>query len=691
MPSYNNSYDQQISQEDLRDLIQQTISQGASKLGNLSYSHYPGKTLSPMSSLTQKAHALEERKYAKGLPYKNSLGKLANAPIEGLNQNNIQSILDDLKNKHTQFGQNITGKRLNKQFGQSFNSYQNKYNNKLNKGTDLQLGEVASDVGNLSNNIKALEGKRNSSTFDTINNSSIAKRSRQQALIDNLKTYGQQKHGFNNKILTAEKARFDAEKNEPYENLRNLQAALNGTNEYEDHPDISDQNTRQLKKALDIYNNPVPTYQGKIVEPINADMHTSYNVAEAISPKYQDKNYDSRKQIRKELVNSNGYMDNIVGELPNKLDPKFAALDAEAKRKAKADMTALNAKYIKRGMYGGQSHIKSASNRMNEINDSALGSKSKMMQNELGANVIDFHTNTINNANKLNQYDQLANSEYNNMLGDVKRINNLGIEKWKNDQIGNEQLYKSYQNEKSYQQPKLLSNAKGTGAAMGINSMFGHFENQGVDLNQVSDLQNKYNNLEKENSTLNQNAIKNEQEYLKFKEEQRVFQEQAEAERIRQQKANDAARIATERARQQAIANAKYSANISEKKAISDARELGKILDKQINGRMAELPLNPQQLIGAEVHRVYEKIKGRHKRYNSPSKGLTHKYVEHMSNLAKNRAPFSQQMNATGKMQDQQHKAALKLLHYLSPKFASEYIENTIPDNSGKKYWWHGR
>jgi len=98
------------------------------------------------------------------------------------------------------------------------------------------------------------------------------------------------------------------------------------------------------------------------------------------------------------------------------------------------------------------------------------------------------------------------------MVGDIKRTNTVGLEKWKNDQAGNEQLYKAYQNEKAYQQPRLLGNARATGADMGIGGMFSHFANQGIDLSSISDLQNKYNNLEKELSTAN-NKIKTQNDY----------------------------------------------------------------------------------------------------------------------------------------------------------------------------------
>lgn len=583
MANFTNS----LSQDELREKIKQIIARDSSRLANTNYSPYPGKTLSPMSSLTQRAQLLDEQRSSKGMPYQNSLSKIANSPIKGISPGDLQTILGNLKNKHTGFGQNVVGGRLSKQFGSAYDPYRNKFESRLNKDTDLKLGETKGDIENLNSTIRNLESKRNNSIFDVVSNSAKGKNARQQGLIGMLGEFGQQKHGINNKILTGEKARFEAERNDPYERLQNLQQALHGIDGEEDHPDLSAQNAEQLKKALIAYGidvgKPVdswghnqsihtPTYQGKLVEPINAEMNSSYRLAEEIDPKYQDKNYASRKNLRKDLVNSSNGLHNVVNELPSKLDPRFALLDAEAKKKAKMDMTALNAKYIKRGMYGGQSHIQSASDRMREINDATFGARSNVLKNELGQGITDNHSDSINKAHKLSQYDQLANTEFGDMLGDIKRTNTTGLEKWKNDQVGNEQLYKAYQNEKAYQQPRLLGNARATGADMGIGGMFSHFANQGIDLNSISDLQNKYNNLEKELSTAN-NKIKNQNDYNLQKKMIQEQEQRLAAERNRQAKINaeNQRRLEDERKRQ--VQNAK-STSLADKYAQHQQQQL---------------------------------------------------------------------------------------------------------------------
>ena len=303
-----------------------------------------------------------------------------------------------------------------------------------------------------------------------------------------------------------------------------------------------------------------PTYTGKLAEPINADMATSYGLAENISPSYHDKNYAERKNIRKELVDDPNNVGNFInGELPGRLAPRYRLIDQEAKQKAKADMTSLNAKYIKQGMYGGQSHIKSASERMQELNNAAYGTTAKTLNNELMSGVNSKHSDSINKIGKLNQYDQLANSEFGNMLNDVKRTNTTGIEKWKNDQGNNEQLYKAYQNEKGYQQPRLLGNARDSGINLGINGVDNYYKGQGIDLSQISDLQGRYNNLEKELAD-SRSQIKTQNDY----EAQKRSREHEERLAASNREQTERSRANAEWYRQEQIREAAYRRSIED-------------------------------------------------------------------------------------------------------------------------------
>jgi len=171
MTQYVNS----LSADELRDQIKRIIARDSARLANTNYSPYPGKTLSPMSSLTQRAQALEERRYNKGMPYKKSLSAIANRPLEGILPDDLQTILGDLKNKHGQFGQNVIGGRLDKQFGRGFDPYKHKFEHKLTKDTDSRLAETKGDIENLNSAIKNLESRRNEATFNAVANSSKAR------------------------------------------------------------------------------------------------------------------------------------------------------------------------------------------------------------------------------------------------------------------------------------------------------------------------------------------------------------------------------------------------------------------------------------------------------------------------------------------------------------------------------------
>jgi hypothetical protein len=426
----------------------------------------------------------------------------------------------------------------------------------MDEDARIKLGELGSDIENLNAPIKELEGKKNRSAFTALTQSAKAKEAREKGLIGDLYGYGEQKHGIINKGLTAEKARFEAERNDPYVRLQNLQQVLDtiGSGE-EGHPDLNTLNARQLLKALQAYgvdtNKPpsewessartnIPVYQGKLVEPINPTLDRSYKLAEELSPSYQDKNYLDRKLTRKDVINTPNSINQVVEGLPESLNPKFEALDYEGRKKLEADLNALNAKYIRQGTYGSGAHLKSVSNRVRELSDATLSSRGNLVKNDLLKNIASKHYEDINKIGKLGEYDQLANTEFSNTLGEIKNTNLKGLEKWKNDQENNEQLYKAYQNEKSFQQPMLLNNAKGIGYALGaeggINTIFPQFNNQGIDLSSISDLRNRYSNLEKELASRNEinsaTDFKTRQEEETEREDQRL----AEEERLRQER-----------------------------------------------------------------------------------------------------------------------------------------------------------
>jgi len=553
MPPFN-----QLSFGELKNRAQQILLRDSAKLAGTNYSAYPGKTLSPMSALTQRAQSLEQRRLAKGTPYQGGLNSLANAQAQGITPDNINNILGNVETSQGNFNRNILLDKLNRQYGQRLNPYLPKLENKLQQDTGTKLSELGSDIETLNAPIRKLEGKKNRAAFTALNQLSRSKEARERSLVNDLYGYGEQKHGIVNKGLTAEKARFEAERNDPYARIQNLQQALNnlGGGESGDlagHPDLDKLNAQQLTRALQAYGidtgkpsdqwetaarTNTTVYQGKLVEPINQKMDRSYKLAEELSPFYRDENYLNRKLTRKDVVNTPNSINKAVEGLPEQLNPKFAALDTEAKRKLKADINALNAKYIKQGTYGSQSHLQAVANRTRELSEATLGARSKATKEDLLKGVTASQYGDINKIGQLGQYDQLANSEFGNKLADIKNTNLKGLDKWKNDQENNEQLYRSYQNERSWQQPRLLNNARSTGVASGIDSgigsVFNHFNNQGIDLSSISDLRNRYSELEKELENRD-NSIKSAEEY-KTRQEELARQNAADFEKERNQR-----------------------------------------------------------------------------------------------------------------------------------------------------------
>jgi len=550
----------QLSFGELKNRAQQILLRDSAKLAGTNYSAYPGKTLAPMSALTQRAQSLEQRRLAKGMPYQSGLDTLANAQAQGITPDNVNSILGNVEASQGNFNQNVVLDKLNRQYGQRLNPYLPRLENKLQQDTGTKIRELGSDIETLNAPIRKLEGKKNRAAFTALNQLSRSKEARERSLVNDLYGYGEQKHGIVNKGLTAEKARFDAERNDPYARLQNLQQALSnlGGGEGGDlagHPDLDRLNAQQLTRALQAYGidtgrpseewesaprTNTPVYQGRLVEPVNQKLDRSYKLAEGLSPFYRDENYLDRKLTRKDVVNTPNSINRAVEALPEQLNPKFAALDTEAKRKLKADINSLNAKYIKQGTYGSQAHLQAVANRTRELSEATLGARSKATKEDLLKGVTASQYGDINKIGQLGQYDQLANTEFGNKLADIKSTNLRGLDKWKNDQEQNEQLYRSYQNERSWQQPRLLNNARSTGVASGIDSgigsVFNHFNNQGIDLSSISDLRNRYSELERELENRD-STIRSADEY-RTRQEELARQNASEFERERNQRVN---------------------------------------------------------------------------------------------------------------------------------------------------------
>lgn len=550
----------QLSFGELRDKAKQILLRDSSKLAGTNYSPYPGQTIAPMSALTQRAQSLEQRRLAKGMPYQQGLSNIANAQAQGITPDNINTIVGNVGGSQANFDRNIALNKLTRQYGPRLDPYLPRLENKLQQDATTKLGELGSDIENLNAPIRKLEGKKNRAAFTALSQSARAKESRERGLINDLYGYGEQKHGIVNKGLTAEKARFEAERNDPYARLQNLQQALGNLSGGEGgdlagHPDLDKLNAQQLTKALQAYGidtgkpseqwetaNRVntPVYPGQLVAPVNQTLDRSYKLAEELSPFYKERNYLDRKLTRKDVQNTPGSINRAVEGLPEQLNPKFEALDREAKRKLKADINALNAKYIKQGAYGSQAHLQAVTNRTRELSEATLDSRNKATKENLLKGVTSNLYDDINKIGRLGEYDQLANTEQGNNLADIKATNLRGLDKWKNDQEQNEQLYRSYQNERSWQQPRLLNNARSTGVASGIDSgigsVFNHFNSQGIDLSSISDLRNRYSELERELENRN-TSLRSAEEY-KTRQEELGRQNAAEFERERNQRVN---------------------------------------------------------------------------------------------------------------------------------------------------------
>ena len=466
----------------------------SARLRGTNYAPYPGETIPKMSTLTQKARELEQQRIGKPAPYANKLNTLAQRTNQAFTPENLQGIIADLKQRHTNFSQNVTGARLNKQFNAPYAPMQGRFNAKLNKDISNREGEIKGTLDTQAEFANALEEERRQQTYESMQVAGINKAERKNALIKNLNDFGNQKHAINTGINQGRKAQFEDERDEPQRNLEKLRQAIEGSGiEGEEHPDLLASRHRDLTKSLRAYgidpskpsnewDTTRPTkqgYRGEIVAGINPELQSSYDMLENISPKYRDAHYDQRKGLERELLSQKTVGQKFLTKLPSYLQSEMDKLERSSKRQAKEDMNALNRKYIRQGTYRSQDHMSAADRRMREINDSTMEQRIDLLGKGFKSGLLEQHQSESDKIKQMNRLGTQGQQEYADMFGSIRGINDLGAKKWKNKQDENEEMYKNYTNERAAEWPAIQANARKTGYGQGEKYGYGQGEQYG--------------------------------------------------------------------------------------------------------------------------------------------------------------------------------------------------------------------
>jgi len=476
------------------------LAQDRARLGGLNYPAYQGKTLAPMSDLTQRARGLQEYYAGKPTPYSNKISSVLSRPT-GLSDNSISGLLENTGNRQRDYGNSLLGK-LKKEFRSSYNDRVDRFQRKSGRDIDRGVGEFRGKLGDIKTLSSNLDQNANIATAKALQGLSGQKQARRNLLIDNLEQFGKQKQGLTNLQLKADKAAFDAEAQAPFEKANRLEEVLNRGNNAirgELHPDLEKPMVDQINQAMTAYNTPNQRYQGEMIAGSNPELDTSQELMGRLSSKFRDSFYPERKELTGRLSNAErSVSESALDNVPEAIRGQIDQLEYAGKKRLKSDLGRLSNKYTRLGQYGSTQHMREAEERARELNESILEQRNKLIEGNLKNQLQMQHQSNIGDIKKLRMLGDQGQQEFGDSIKNIRDLNRLGSTKWKNQQAENEELYKNYMNEAMWMWPHMRGQAMRSGRSGAFSDVFNTMRNNNISLENLANLNTNYQEMERE-------------------------------------------------------------------------------------------------------------------------------------------------------------------------------------------------
>ena len=509
-------YGADLAPEEIFDEATKVANRGRLQLSGLNNPAYKGRTVAPMSTLTQRARTLKEGFAKKPAPYTKKLERVLNRSNTGAAHPDLQSMLRDSSNKQQGFSDNTMLGALRRQFRESYNPSINRFREQ-GRG-DIRMGENESsrNLGDISRSSGILEQSSNQQLVNALKALQTQKEARREGLTSSLEQFGSQKHGHTNLVNQVNQNQFDQEKAEPFQRLDKLRQSLgplSGEFQSEVNPDLQQGAAGDTLKALRAYGVDTsapyaewgkttqgsPQYKGKLMADLPPEIVASHRTLESVNPKFKDSLYDKRKGLLGQLMGNESVGAQSMRAVPERMRGAIESLESDAKEKLKKDLASINHKFVRANQYGSPQHIRKAEERAREISKATLAERNKMLQETMKSELSVGHKGQIANLRQLGLYGQHGQKEFSDVLGNIRNMNTLGSTKWGNEQAENEDLYKNYQNEAAWEWPHMKSAIAGEARRGALGDVFRGMNNRNISLDRLADLNTNYSELEKEN------------------------------------------------------------------------------------------------------------------------------------------------------------------------------------------------
>jgi len=440
--------------QDLREQALGIINRDIGRMVDNFPAVYRGKTSVPMSVLTQKKRTLEEQFNNSAAPYSvEASGVLSRTP-QGFNEGQKTSLMDILSSGQRRVGD--TGwKLMEKQFGDRTGSRQpgfyNKFGKNLNKGLDLS--RVGIDA--LSNDASSLDSEFNSGLGNSLNALGSAEKAKRAGLTNMLGQFGNQQHIYSHLANSADKDKFYEELTAPKQKMKALYNIVNsGGNPDNMGPYGEAAAVRHLEKGLKLYNSPTPSYSGQQLANVPEELATSHRLLGDLSNDYNDSSRGERDKLYGSLMGRENVGSRAIGDLPTIYEPQTDKLDADTKRLLKAEKARISMDHERKGTYGSQSHLSQTEDAINRIAKSRFGNRNNLLQDILRGRMSSLNKGDMNDLNRLNSLGQQGLSEYQDVLGKISGMNQLGVDKWLNTQDELNQKRERFEEERNQEWPQ---------------------------------------------------------------------------------------------------------------------------------------------------------------------------------------------------------------------------------------------
>lgn len=547
-------YAPDLAPEEVFNEAGQILARDRAKFSGTNYPVYRGQTISPMSSMTQRARSLQSGFNAKPAPYSGKINQVLSRSNQGINPLAMQGQLNNLGSRQQEFNNSGLLKTLSEQYRESFQPRVDRFGRKTNKDIRSGLNETSGQLQDIGRTSGILEQSSNQAFADRLRKLQAQKQDRRQGLVGTLEQFGAQKHGYNNLANAVNKNSFEQEANAPFRRMDMLQDSLRGLSQNMDPnvlPELQAQSGKDAMQALRAYGIdtsrpveqwgdsriPKPSYPGKLMANLPPEILASHSTLESMNPKFRGSQYDQQKDLIRQMMANQSVGDSAMARVPARMEGQIGNLESEAKKRLKKDLAGINNQYIQANQFGSPQHMQSAEGRAREISKAMFEQRSRMLQDTMKSELSLGHQEQQANLSQTGALGSQAQKEYEDMLNAIRSTNNLGATKFANEQNENEDLYKNFQNEAAWEWPHLKNSISKEARQGSYGDIFRGLEDRNISLDNLAALNTKYSESQKDATSARANLQTRDNTIADLQRQLGVFQTQAQTQQQEQQSA----------------------------------------------------------------------------------------------------------------------------------------------------------